>query len=111
MGLQVTPVSRCLDKKLQLFGFEMFDLIIVFLFLALLNLLFGQTNYKILLVWLPPILLSGVLRFGKKGKPEKYLLHLFRFQFLPGHYSAFLEPSNNPVPPMIEKGDANGTTR
>ena len=54
MSIKCTPVSKCLDKKTLLWGFEMADLIIVFMLLAILNFLFGQTDQKLLLVWLPP---------------------------------------------------------
>lgn len=103
MGLKVTQVSKCLDKKAKLFGFEMGDLFIVFFSLAILNFIFGKTDQKLLLVWLPPALIGLSLHFGKKGKPDNYIVHWFRFQFSPGVYSAFKEPTENPFPPTTNK--------
>ena len=103
MSLKCNPVSKCLDKKTLIWGFEMADLLIVFLLLAILNLLFGETSNKFLLVWLPPFLLSLVLRYGKKGRPESYLVHLIRYQFSSGIFCAFTKASQNPVPPRIKK--------
>ena len=103
MSLTTTPVSQCLDRKTKIFGFEMGDLLLVFTSLALLNLFFGKTDQKLLLVWLPPALLALLLRYGKKGKPDNYIVHWLRFQFSPGVYSAFKEPNENPYPPQLLK--------
>lgn len=103
MGLKCNPVSKCLDKKTLIWGFEMADILIVFLALAVLNLLFGDTDNKLLLVWSPPLLLALVLRYGKKGKPENYLVHLIRYQFSSGVYCAFKDPKENPMPPRPRK--------
>ena len=89
--MRATGVSKCLDKKMVLFGFEVLDLLAVFLVLSILNFLFGQSPMKPLLVWAPSLLLAVVLRFGKRGKPDKYLIHWIRYQVKPGAYSAFTE--------------------
>ena len=104
MNIKCTPVSKCLDKKTLLWGFEMADLIIVFMFLAILNFLFGQTDHKLLLVWSPPLIVALVLKYGKKGKPDNYLVHWVRFQLKDGIFSAFKLPSNDKLPPRINKG-------
>jgi len=101
MSIKVTPTSKCLDKKTLLFGFEMVDLFAIFFTLAILNFLFGKSDHKLLLVWLPPLIVGLILRYGKKGKPGNHLLHLIRFQFSPGVFSAFKEPKENPMPPTI----------
>lgn len=101
--MRMVAVSKCLDKKLILFGYEIFDIIAIFLVLSILNFIFGSTNWKLLFVWLPTILLALILRYGKRGKPEKYLIHLIRFQFRPGTYSAFHESLINPVPPTMKR--------
>ena len=93
MDLVTRSMSKCLDKKLILFGFEIFDIFVIFLTLALLNFLFGNSNYKILLVWLPVAALAATLRLGKRGKPEKFILHWLKYQFKPGIYSAFPAPT------------------
>jgi hypothetical protein len=93
MNLKSTPVSRCLDKKMILLGFEVPDLLAIFLTLSVLNLVFGQTSLKIFLVWLPTLVLAGTLRFAKRGKPEGFLVHWVRYQIRPGVLSAFSEPT------------------
>ncbi|USN48504.1 MAG: hypothetical protein H6626_05275 [Pseudobdellovibrionaceae bacterium] len=103
MSLTTTSVSKCLDKKTKIFGFEMGDILLVFILLAVLNLFFGKTDQKLLLVWLPPTLLALLLRYGKKGKPENFIVHWLRFQFAPGIYSAFEEPKTNPFPPKLSQ--------
>ncbi|MEE2670319.1 MAG: hypothetical protein VYA54_01315 [Bdellovibrionota bacterium] len=103
MSIKCTPVSKCLDKKTLLWGFEMADLIIVFMLLAILNFLFGQTDQKLLLVWLPPLIVALVLKYGKKGKPDNYLVHWVRFQLKNGIFSAFKLPSNDKLPPRLNK--------
>lgn len=105
MSLINTPASKCLDKKTKVFGFEMADILLVFILLAVLNLLFGKTEQKLLFIWLPPTLLALLLKFGKKGKPENFIVHWLRFQFTPGVFSAFKEPQKNPFPPTLRKVD------
>lgn len=92
-SLQTTPVAKCLDKKLMLFGFEVLDVLVIFITLSVLNLIFGQTSLKIFFVWIPTLILAAVLRYGKQGKPDGYLIHWIRFQMKPGVYSAFPDPS------------------
>lgn len=103
MELRTTPTSKCLDKKTLLLGFEMMDLFVIFFTLAILNFLFGKTDQKLLLVWLPPVIVGLVLKFGKKGKPEGFLKHWIRFQFSPGIFSAFLPATQNPYCPTLNK--------
>jgi hypothetical protein len=91
--MRVAQVSKCIDKRLMLFGFEIMDLLAIFLVLSVLNFVFGGMALKIFCVWLPTALLAAMLRFGKRGKPEKYLVHWLRFQIRPGYYSAFSDPS------------------
>lgn len=93
MDLKSTPVSRCLDKKMILFGFEVPDLLAIFLTLSVLNFVFGQTSLKVFLVWLPTLVLAATLRFAKRGKPEGFLIHWLRYQIKPGVLSAFSDPT------------------
>jgi hypothetical protein len=101
--MRVTPVAKTLDKKLTLIGFEVLDLLSIFIVLSTLNLFFGQTAFKIPLVWLPTIGLALILRYGKKGKPDKYLIHWLRYQVKPGVYSAFPKSSIRKAPKKIKK--------
>lgn len=100
-ALKVAPVSRCLDKKMMIMGFEVPDLLIIFLTMSVLNFLFGSTSLKWLLVWVPSATLAVVVRFSKRGKPENYLIHWLRYQIKPGVLCAFLEPTNTYPPPKL----------
>jgi hypothetical protein len=105
MSLRSTPVSKCLDKRLLLFGFEVLDVLAIFLTLSILNLLFGRTGMlKLLFVWAPTLAVAGVLWLGKRGKPDNYLVHWIRFQFKPGRFSAFTDASVTLPPPRLGKG-------
>ena len=103
MSLRVTGVSQSLDRKLKMFGFEVPDLLAIFISLSILNFVFGQTNMKLLFVWLPTLAIAAVLYFGKRGKPDNYLIHWLRFQVKPGVYSAFPPPTLWGEPPSRHK--------
>lgn len=104
MDLKVTPVSKCLDKKIMLMGFEIPDLLFIFLVMSILNFIFGSTNLKWLFVWMPSTVLAIVIRTSKRGKPENYLVHWLRFQMRPGYLSAFEAPKENiPCPKLNER--------
>ena len=47
--------------------------------------------------------LAALLRFGKRGKPDKFLIHWVRFQIRPGYYSAFRDPSEFEFPPHLKR--------
>jgi len=106
MSLLVSKVPRSLESKARLFGFELADLLIVFLYLALSNLIFGSTPAKIPLVWGATALLAGLLYFMKRGKPEGYLQHYGEFLSKSGIYSAALHDTQyQPLRfPTNEKG-------
>ena len=99
MNLKTTPVNQCLDKCLLIFGYEIPELLAVFFLLALLNFVFGQTNLKLFLVWLPVVVLAIVLRVTKRGKPDNYLVHLVRYKLQPPLLSAFSESETFKTPP------------
>ncbi len=52
MELKSTSVSKSLDKKLMIFGFEVPDLLALFLLISTLNFFFGTTSLKIYFVWM-----------------------------------------------------------
>ncbi|CAN5418426.1 hypothetical protein BH10BDE1_BH10BDE1_28080 [soil metagenome] len=93
MPIESTPVSRCLEKKTIVLGFEVLDLLAIFLLLSILNFIFGGTDLKIFLVWIPTLTVAGTIRFAKRGKPENFLFHWIRFQIRPGVLSAFEDPT------------------
>lgn len=89
MALKTSEVYRCLEKKTLVFGFEVFDLFIVFLVLAGLNFLFQGVPYKFFFTWAPAAMLGAFLKWGKTGKPENYLLHRAQSYFAPLAWTAF----------------------
>ncbi len=91
MSIKTTQVSKCLDKKLLIMGYEVPDLLAIFLLLSVLNLTVGQLGAKLFLVWLPTISFALILRYGKRGKPENYLVHMLRHKMGPKHLCAFSE--------------------
>lgn len=102
MALKVTPVSQCLEKKLQVMGFEIPDLLFVFFLLSILNFLFGTTSGKLFLVWLPTLAVALTIRIGKRGKPDNYLLHLGKFWMRPKALWAFPESKTFQSPPQLK---------
>ena len=86
--LLTSKVPRSLEKKTRLFGFELADLLFIFLYLAGSNLIFGQTSLKPLIVWAGTISLAGGLYFFKRGKPDGYLQHYGEFLYSPSVLSA-----------------------
>ncbi len=103
MPLKSEPTSQSLEKKLLILGYEVPDVLAIFLLLSILNFLFGQTNQKLLLVWLPIAVIAIVLRVGKRGKPDNYLVHLAKFHLRPKYFSAFQTPSIDVAPPRRKK--------
>lgn len=84
---------------MMIMGFEIPDLLGIFLTLSILNLLFTGTILKIFFVWIPTALLATVLRLSKRGKPDNYLVHWLRFQITPGVLAAFEPPTKWKFPP------------
>ena len=103
MTLKATPISRCLDRRLQIAGYEIPDLLAIFFLLSILNFLFGRTDMKLLLVWGPTALLATLLRLGKRGKPENYLLHWIRFHMRRKSLLAFDDPTEWQSPPRLHE--------
>ena len=87
-SLEQSTVHRQLDTKLKVLGMEALDLLLVLLFAGGMNVLFGQTALALYLVFLLPLVLAFGLILSKRGKPDKYLLHLLKFGTTPGFYSA-----------------------
>ena len=83
-----SKVPRSLEKKTRLFGFELSDLLFVFLYLALSNLVFGQTKLKPVMVWGGTVALGCGLYFLKRGKPDGYVQHYGEFLYSPSVFSA-----------------------
>ena len=95
MNLLTSKTSRQLDNKLKLFGFELIDLLLIFLYLAISNLFFSQTTLKIPLVYLGTIILSTILYFAKKEKPKNHLQDKISSYVNPSIFSANLPDENH----------------
>ena len=86
--LTISKVPRSLEKKTRLYGFELSDLLLIFLYLAVSNLVFGQTSLKPLMVWGATISMAAGLYYFKRGKPDNYLQHYGEFLYAPSVLSA-----------------------
>lgn len=84
-----------MDAKFKIGGLEALDLLVTLIFGASMNLFFGSTALEIPLVIGGPVLIITVLYFGKKGKPENFMIHLIRFYLEPGFFSSGEEPKKN----------------
>ena len=73
MSRSNSKTPRQLQNKLKLLGFELIDLLLIFLYLSISNLIFGQTTLKIPLVYIGSLALALTLYLTKRGKPENYL--------------------------------------
>ena len=87
--LDLSKVSRSLDRKTLILWLEITDIFVIVLFFSILNLIFGSTGLKLYLVYLPTLLLAATLILAKRGKPEGFLLHFLRFHVSPKHLTCF----------------------
>lgn len=87
-GLLTTKVARALEMKTKLFGFELPDLLLIFMNLAVTNLVFGSTSVRYLLVWGTTLMWASFLFFSKRGKPDSYLQHYGEFIAQSSHKAA-----------------------
>jgi hypothetical protein len=109
MSLLVSKVPRALETKTRLFGFELGDLLFVFLYLAISNLIFGQTRLKLPMVWIGTLSLAGSLYFVKRGKPENYIQHAGEHFWSPGVLSAgAADLEYRPYPQIVRAGSEVG---
>ena len=92
--LSVAKTYRCLERKATIMGFELFDILIIGTTISLTNFFIGEVPFRLLITWTPALVLAGVLRYGKRGKPENFLVHWLRFKVGPNYYSAFKEAKN-----------------
>ncbi len=88
MEIKTSSVHRKLDAKLKIAGLEAPDLLFVLIFAAIMNLFFGRTSLALPLVLVLPAVMLLVLYFGKRDKPDGFMIHLARFYLTPGFFSA-----------------------
>ena len=86
--LRSSTVHRNLDSKIKIVGMEVYDLILVLIFAATMNLLFGRTSFAFVFVIVIPGILGLSLYFIKRNKPDGYLQDYFRYHLSPGWYAA-----------------------
>lgn len=103
MALRSEPTSQSLEKKLLILGFEVPDVLAIFLLLSILHFVLGPLGSKLLLVWLPVATVAIVLRIGKRGKPDNYLVHLVKFYVRPKYLSAFQDPKCDKRSPQLRR--------
>jgi hypothetical protein len=89
--LEISKVSRGLDRKALFLWLEITDIFVIVLFCSLMNLIFGGTGLKLYFVYLPTLILGSVLIISKRGKPDGFLIHFLKFHILPKHLTCFHE--------------------
>lgn len=94
MELLTSKTFRCLERKAKIMGFELFDMLLIGMTISVSNLLIGQIPFRLFVAWTPALLIAGVLWFGKRGKPDGFMLHWLRFKIGPSVYCAFKEAKN-----------------
>lgn len=87
-GLLTSSVPRALEMKSKLFGYELPDLLLIFLNLSVTNLIFGGSSLRYPLVWGTTLGMALFLFFAKRGKPDNYLQHLGEHYTKPSYFSA-----------------------
>lgn len=93
-SLKSSVVHKHLDSKVKFFGMELFDVLLVASVASVLNLIFGQTSFAGPIVFGFPSLMSFIIYWGKRGKPERFLQDYIRFQSLSGVIFSGLQPKN-----------------
>lgn len=84
--LLTSVVPRTLETKSKILGFELSDVLILFLNLSIQNLVFGGTQFKIPMVFGTSVAIALVLFVFKRGKPDHFLQHYFQHMLLPTHF-------------------------
>lgn len=86
--LKTSTVHRNLDAKFKIGGIEAADLLAVLLTGAVMNLIFGRLSIGPIFIFGVPGILFFALYFGKRGKPEGYLMHALKFFISSGELRA-----------------------
>ena len=86
--LKSSVVHKNLTMKIKLVGVELADLLLVLFFSSVMNLLFRNTAISWLMVFVLPLLLGVILHFGKKNKPENFILHFIKYYLIRGQLAA-----------------------
>ncbi len=86
--LKTSTVHRNLDAKFKIGGVEAADLLAVLLTGAVMNLIFGRLSIGPIFIFGVPGVLFFALYFGKRGKPEGFLMHALKFFISSGELRA-----------------------
>ena len=86
--LLTSSVPRALEMKTKLFGFELPDLLFIFMNLAITNLIFGATKFRYPMVWGTTLGIALFLYLFKKGRPDNYLQHFCEMHSRALHFEA-----------------------
>jgi len=86
--LKTSTVHRNLDAKFKIGGIEAADLLAVLLTGAVMNLIFGRLSIGPIFIFGVPGILFFALYFGKRGKPDGYLMHALKFFISSGELRA-----------------------
>lgn len=73
--LFTSKVPRSLETKTKLFGFEIGDLLLIFINLSILNLIFGGSRLRYPIVWGTTLILLAIIYFVKRGRPDNFIQH------------------------------------
>lgn len=76
-------VPRSLETKTKLFGFEIGDLLLVFINMSVLNLIFGGSKLRYPLVWGSTIFMLALIYFVKRGRPDGFIQHAIEHAMKP----------------------------
>jgi hypothetical protein len=109
--LRTASVATCLDKRLTVLGFEVPDLLAIFILLSVLHLFLGDLGNQLVLIWIPTVVFTNIIWIGKRGKPENYLIHWIRFHLKPGTLSAFDEARGWVPYPNTLNGTLKGASK
>ena len=104
--LMVSRVPRSLETKTKLFGFEIGDLLLIFMNLSVLNLVFGGSKLRYPLVWGTTVFLLVMIYFVKRGRPDNFIQHAVE------HYTRYPVlfanlPDEKAKPFLLKPEDAN----
>ena len=86
--LKTSAVHRNLDRRPKLLGLEIQDVVVLTLMASVFNLIFGHTRFGVYMTFIPSLSMAVALYVGKRGRPDKFLLHWIRYYTTPGFFSA-----------------------
>ncbi|MBF0300534.1 MAG: hypothetical protein HQK51_17595 [Oligoflexia bacterium] len=86
--LRNSIVHKNLEMKIKLLGIELADILLVLFLSSVMNLIFGRTSISWIMVFIFPMIVGVLLHFGKKNKPENFIIHFIKYHLIPGQFAA-----------------------